>query len=508
MSPSRLIAPIALAAAVSLAACSPDAAQETPGAGPVSASAAEAALAAFGLSEQGRVTWEARAQEGDSFTFDAVTIADGDGALTAARLVMSGPQITEDGPVFARFELSDAEIVDSTGLRTGFERLLIVDAGPEVAEAVAAALQGRDALLDGADPAAGRFGEMTLEALTVSGMSETGQPLEFSIALASARNGDGDRIEEVRLDTLRFQTTDDQGAPVRVALDSLNGQGIAPALAGLSRTGASVPPSAPLAGALTPTGQYERFSMAGLVVTAAGMRVDMPALSGEVEATGADRLVSRTVMERLSLGADPEGGAQGAQFAQALNQLGYDTLEFSLENAVVYDLAADRVQTIDENYLRLEEGFTLRFEQAAQGVSAYAERYAAWLETDAGQVGETPPADVFEPLKIERMVFALEDQSLLDRSLGMLAAMQGVSPEQLRVQAGAYVALGAAFAGDMVPAPLLSELQTALTGFIGQGGILTVSLEPEEPVSVGAFMGTGGAPDTAALGLSVRHDAP
>jgi hypothetical protein len=503
---ARLFIPsIALAVAAALGACSPGGSEERP-AETVTAEVSGDALAAFGLAEQGRITWESQSQDGARFTFEGVRIDDPDGVLTAERLVLDEPALSEDGPVFGRFELRDAQVSEAEdGLTARFETLLIVDAGPEVAEAVAAALQGRESFFDGADPAAGRFGEMRVEALTITGVSETGQPLDLSLASASASGHDGETLEQVRLEALRLETTDDQGAPVAVSLDRLAADGLASQLAGLADAGSA--PTAPLAGALTPNSQYENFSITGLEVRAAGVRIDMPGLSGAVE-EAQGRLISRTVMERLSLSADAEGGVQGARFAQALDQLGYDTLEFSLQNAVAYDLQADRIQTIEDNYLRLEDGFTLRFEQVAHGAAAYAQAYADWLESDGAKAGQTPPAEVFEPLMIERMVVSLEDRSLLDRSLGMLAEMQGVTPEQLRLQAGAYVALGAAFAGDLVPPQLLRELQGALTGFLGEGGTLTVTLAPEEPVSMSDIVGEGVMADPAAMGLSISHEAP
>ena len=500
----------AFAASLALLACSPDGAPgdgaDPDAAAPASAEAASAALAAFGLDEPGRVTWARRTQDGATFTFDQVSIEDPQGELTAEQLVIAGARLTEAGPLFDRFELIGGRVSEQAGdLSARFDRLAIVEAGPEAAEAVAAALQGREALFDAADPAAGRFGEMVVEALAVTGTSETGQPLDFSVGLARALGHDGERIDALRLEQLRLETADETGAPVQVSLQAVSAEGVASQLAGLAGPGAA--PAAPLAEALTPSSQYDRFSLTGLEVRAGGARIDLPELTGAVEEAGEGRLISRTVMNQMSLSADPEAGAQGAQLAQALDQLGYDALNFSLENAVSYDLEADEVQTIEENYLRLEDGFTLRFEQTARGVGAYAERYAQWLE-ESGAAGQAPPAEVFEPLLIERMMVELEDESLLDRSLGALAQMQGVTPEQLRVQAGAYVALGAAFAGDLIPPRLLSELQSALTGFIGQGGVLTVTMAPEEPVSMSAVMAENGMRDSDALGLSVTHAGP
>lgn len=499
----------AFTAGLALLGCSPgepDAAGPASEAGEaVSVQSAEGALALFGLDEPGRVSWESRSQDGAVFTFEAVTITDPDGGLSAERLVIDAPQETDEGPVFARFELSGASAAESSGdLVATFDRLLIAEAGPEVGEAVAAALTGREALFDAADPAAGRFGEMRIEGLSVTGTSETGAPLDLSVATAMAAGHDGRTIETLSLEQLSLVTADDAGAPVTISLGGASARGVAAALAGLAETDAAS--AAPLAGALTPNNQYDSFSLSELDVRASGVHVVMPGLSGVTEAAGEDRVISRTVMERLTLSADAEAGPQGAELARSLDQLGYEALNFSLENTVAYDLAADRVETIEENYLRLEDGFTLRFEQVARGAGAYADAYAAWLEA-GGAPGETPPAEVFEPLMIERMVFALDDQSLLDRSLGALAEMQGVTPEQLRVQAGAYVALGAAFAGDMIPPQLLSELQGALTGFIGQGGTLSVTMAPSEPVSMSTLMQQNSA-DADTLGLTVTHEAP
>lgn len=500
------------AAGLLLAACNPGDEAGSDGApaasAPVSAEAASDALAAFGLAEQGRARWDSREQDGSTFTFTGFEIADTEGGLSAAQLILAGPEITEGGPVFDRLELIDGRVVETEGdLEATFERILIVDAGPEIAEAVAAALQGREAFFDAADPAAGRFGEMAIEAVAITGTSETGQPLELTLASARARGHDGETFEEITIEDLGFATTDENGGPVSASLGALTVEGLASAFVGLAEMETGQMPSAPLGGALSPDGQYDRFAVSDLDVQAAGVRIAMPSMEGVVEEDRQGRIVSRTGMERMTLIADP--AAASAQFAGVLDQLGYEALVFSFENEVLYDVEADRVETIGENYFRLEDGFTLRLEQAVSGVAEYGERYAGWLAgADAVDAEMSPPAEVLAPLMIERLAFILEDESLLDRGLTMAAAMQGVSPEQLRVQAGAYVALLGAFTGGIVPPQLMSELQTALTAFVGQGGVLTVEMAPSEPVSVGALVEQGQSADIASLGLSVSHTAP
>lgn len=510
---SRIPLPVTiLAAGLMLAACNPGDEAGSNGASrasaPVSAEAASDALAAFGLAEQGRARWESRDQDGSTFTFTGFEIADPEGGLSAAQLILAGPEITGEGPVFDRFELTDGRVVETeSDLQATFERILIVDAGPEIAEAVAAALQGREAFFDAADPAAGRFGEMRVEAVEITGTSETGQPLELTLASARALGHDGETIDEVAIQGLGFSTTDEAGAPVSVSLGALTVEGLASAFAGLAELQAGQAPSAPLVGSLSPDSQYDRFSVSDLAMQISGFRISMPSMEGAIEEERAGRIVSRTAMERLTMSADPAGAS--AQVAGVLDQLGYEALVFSFENAVRYDTEADRVETIEENYLRLEDGFTLRLEQSVQGLREYGERYAAWLAEAGAVEGEaTLPVEVLEPLMIERVALILEDESLLDRGLTMAASMQGTTPEQLRVQAGAYVALLGAFAGGAVPPQLLSELQVALTAFVGQGGVLTVEMAPSEPVSVGVLVEQRAAADLSALGLSVSHEAP
>jgi hypothetical protein len=97
----------------------------------------------------------------------------------------------------------------------------------------------------------------------------------------------------------------------------------------------------------------------------------------------------------------------------------------------------------------------------------------------------------------------LEDRSLLDRALTLMAEQQGATPEQLRSQAGLFVAMGAAMAGEALPPALVTELSGALTSFISEGGVLIAAFEPDAPVSAARFADPAG-PDLD--GLTVRHE--
>jgi hypothetical protein len=74
--------------AAGLAAC-------TPGGGGTSASAddAEAALAALGLTESDRISWQDRSLDGAQVRFDGFTLSDEDGTLVAEQLIVRRPRL-------------------------------------------------------------------------------------------------------------------------------------------------------------------------------------------------------------------------------------------------------------------------------------------------------------------------------------------------------------------------------------------------------------------------------
>ena len=89
-----------------------------------------------------------------------------------------------------------------------------------------------------------------------------------------------------------------------------------------------------------------------------------------------------------------------------------------------------------------------------------------------------------------------------------MASQQGIAPEQARAQASALVLLGAASAGPLVPAPLMTELTTAVSGFLNNGGSVTVGMRPTSPTTVGDMMKIveQDEPDIDRLGISVSAD--
>jgi hypothetical protein len=485
------------------AACSPDpeGADADPAASPeTSTGAAEtqaAALAAFGLAEQGRVSWEALEDSNGVLRFTGFTLTDAEGVLTAETMSFERPRLTDEGPVFDALVMDQGEITYPDGMAR-FDQLVVRDAGPGVAEAVAAFFQGREAVIDEDDRAAQRFGEISITALHVGGVSETEAPLSLTLEALSAVGYDGETLDRFSLRNLALDTQTDEGEDLVLRLEQVEIDAFAALMVDMLS-------ERPFNGAINIGEAYEQFRVAGFVMSAGGIAFDMPEMTGVTEDRGAGVVAAVVSMPRLTLSADPAAGKSGSDLANGFAQLGYERFDLSLASTTVYDPEEDRVRTEGENTLILEDGFTLRFEQDVSGVAAYARAYADWLATEP-EDASSPPDDVMSTLLLNRFVVSIEDQSLLERAFTAMAAEQGVDPAAMRMQATALIALGGAFAGDFADAALVRDVQMALVGFVGSGGTLVIELEPAEPISA-ADLASNGVRQNGS-GVVVRHQPP
>lgn len=496
-----------IAAALALSACGGD--EDTgPNSDPAARGAPQSAgeaLAALGLAEPGRATWTDRVEDGGAYTFTDFTLTTEEGALTAARLVLEDPRMSEQGPVFERLAMSDGEMTYEDG-RAGFAAFTISDAGPGVGRALANMIRGEGGF-DDIPLEQQTFSSLTLDTLRLNteGGDERG-PGELVIARAEAGAFDGETLDSFTLTDLAFDAeesgdSDESGGAVALTLAGIDAQGVNVDLlrSGMAGDMAASPFTV---GASAGLDQYERIAVTGLRAVSGGMSVTMPDFIAEITERRGGTLVSTAAMPALTLAPTP-GSADAAAFADALQQLGYESMAFSFASETTHDPDDDRVTTTGENYLAMEDGFRMAFEQDVSGVEAYTAAYQAWLAA-GGEVGSTPPAEVLAPLMIRSATIRLEDRSLLDRAITLMAERQGTTPAQLRAQSGMFVAMGAAMAGGSLPRPMLAELSGALTRFIGEGGTLVMAFEPEAPVSAARFMEEGG-PDLT--GLTVRHEA-
>ncbi|WP_421860925.1 hypothetical protein [Oceanicaulis sp.] len=499
-------APLAfvLALGLGLAACSPEAGpgdRSETRSRPVSEAQAQSALADFGLEEQGRASWSERRFERGAYVFTDFAMTLEDGRLTANELTLTGPQRLENQPFFTALDLQNA-VIEAPDGTVSADSLSLVEPSVTLARKVADLFRGVDSLDDLETNRSGfGFARLELAALAMQFENKPANTLSLTLdALVLEGFEDGETLQSGQLNALTLNGQDDAGGPLSMSLGEMQVRNVQ--LNGLE-TGS------PLGVSLMSPDQapYETLSVQDLLVSAGGVAITLPDLSASVETLGNGVLSSQLDLPSLTLSPAP-GHPQSAEIDRSFDMLGYEQLELSASGESRYDPQTDRAWTEGANVIRLVDGLSLSFEQDLSGLSAYA---AQAEELSNGKPGATmDPARLMAPLMIHSFSLQLTDESLMERITSQIAQRSGVSEQQARVQLGAMARMGLAFAGAQLPAGLVDQAGPALDRFINTGGVLTVEMTPETPVSAAAFTAYP-APDAQTLGLRITHeggDAP
>jgi len=230
-------------------------------------------------------------------------------------------------------------------------------------------------------------------------------------------------------------------------------------------------------------------------VRAGGARIAMPTLDMRYETRRDDTIdiIAEIPQLTVALSSDTPETAQGAQM---LASMGYEMLEFSLYSRTRYNPATDRATVALEDYwFELKDGLRISLAQDVSGLQAYADQTAAvmsemfaQIEADPdGAAGELPEAvemrlmEAYGALQIHSMTLRIDDLNLLERAMALNAQMQGVMPEEARMQAATMMGLGIAMGGGMLPEGLAIEMGAALSAFINQGGAVEIAMALPPP---------------------------
>jgi len=489
-----------IALGVSLTACgqsseNTDATQTSVERAVVTQADSEQALALFGLQTPGRASWSDRQFEDGAYIFTDFTLTDADGVLQAETFTLQQPQVRDGGAFFTALRFETLQVRWPDGEMSVADFTLSAPT-PLLAQGVALALRGAQTLeeLD-IDRAGYGFGQLTAHSVQSQDIQNKTERIRFQFDhLEASDYADGEHLGALDFSGFTFHMEDSAAVSAEMSLDRLLMTGVR-----LNQPDFDAPFAAPM---ITPgEAPLEQFDMTGLDITVAGAALTLPRLHGEVDTLEDDVLRSVMTMDRLEVRPNSDH-PDGQAFREGLDILGYDAMVFSFSGESRYDPETDRAWTVGETALTLEDGLRISLDQDVSGLSAYTEN----LGSAAKEGADTNPAALIAPLMLHRFRLEIEDRSLMDRIMAYYAEQQGVTPEQARAQAGAMLAMGMAFAGTGLPDGVLPQASAALNAFITQGGVITIDMAPDTPVSMGSLM-DGGAPDAATLGLSIQHKA-
>ncbi|MGB3624988.1 MAG: hypothetical protein WA989_04120 [Henriciella sp.] len=458
------------------------------------------ALAAMSLTNSGDgvVVYGNKSVDGAKATFSDVTIA-GDEAdgLSAASLVFDGLDMVDGKASFSKMTLSDISIddeeMDNGSVTVG--AIEVLNPTPELAAWLAAHLGAADA--EAPFPSAEQIG---FDAWTISDIAAAFDDEDatgtFSINSFEVRDLKDQKAARAVLKDLKFDVMDeDSGTPVKMSLASLNMSGLD--LGFLEAVQQNLGNEEQLAQAVMEKVYekpmdpgYDRIAMDNFSVEAAGASFKMPSLDSSVERNAAGQPV-KFVTEPFSmtLDADPDGGEAGAGLAQGLSMIGYESIEMKGAGTSTYDPENDVITfAAKDNYFELVDGAKFNFGGKLAGYAAYNKEVMTAFDFEDMAEGAEPDPMAFQEamneLEFYNFELSVEDDSLVDRIFNAVAAQSGEDPEQMRAQAAMMMGMAPMMAqGSGIDMDIVTELATAVSGFITEPGTLTVKLNPNEPLS-------------------------
>ncbi|RKQ96637.1 hypothetical protein [Maricaulis maris] len=495
-----------------------------------SRAAAEAAMARMGLDGTNEsVSYASADFRGGRYILNDVTFSDfGDGGdsdgpdeIRAERMVFDALRLSDAGEVlFDGFALEGISATDETDdMVMRLDRIAIDGPNAAMTTDFGRAVAGEAD--EDYEPAWNtyEFAGFSVEGLSGSGSGETG-PFEFSLAQFVIENYSRIELGRFAMLGLAFSGSDESGEPVTFNMGEVSLLGfqteayadmIDAAAAGADES--AVMEAYYQSAVFAPLDLYDRFAMRDILVDAAGVHFSMDYLTAAMDRQGS-RITSTAELGSAMLIPDPSKPA-GAQLAMGLGMLGYEQLELRMVASSIYDEDTGRAYTTGDNYIELTDGLRLEMGQDISGYDAYLANLPVAMEALRESEGaEGPEMDavvqLMAPLLVNNLSMRIVDLSILDRALDAGAAVQGISKDDLRIQAGAMVGMGLMQAPPEIPRPVLAEFSTALTNFINQGGSLTIDMTPPAPLSIGGMLQDieTGTFEFEALGLSFTSDAP
>jgi hypothetical protein len=460
--------------------------------------------------------------------YTGLTSTDDEAPGRVGRVSIGAPRV-ENG--VTRFDWLEAEDLlaggeDGEGV-THIARLRADRPGPALSQAMSDLINGR---MDAADyelpsraSADYTFAELSLSGLTFTAADADGAA-SGALARVALEEFDGERLGRVVMEGLSISGQDEEAGDFVLRLDEFALTGLdalfIDLLLNLDDDGQASAMGDRFGQAMTswmrPTGAFETFTMRGMEVRAGGARIDMPRLDMRYENRRDDTVDIIAEMPRLTvaLSSDTPETAQGAQMLAAM---GYETLEFELYSRSRYNPQTDRITVDLDNYwFEMKDGLRISMAQDVSGFQAYADATAAAMSDMLADVDGDPDAAeaimgerlmaAYGALQIHSMTVRIDDLNLLERAMAMNAQMQGVSPQEARMQAATMLGLGIAMGGAMLPEGVAMQIGTSLSAFINQGGAVEITLNPASPVGMDRLMNVAEDMSVIAdLGLSVRH---
>ncbi len=255
---------------------------------------------------------------------------------------------------------------------------------------------------------------------------------------------------------------------------------------------------------------FDKFTLDSFTMDMAGVSFDLPEMAYNISRNKDGVPVKFDVPKfSMTLGADDSAGELGMQLAPVLAAIGLDEIKMTMASKSTYDPETDIAES-ETGYIQVDKAFKLTSGSKIGGLSKLGEAMQK-LDPEAFAEGDQDPSatmmEIYSELDFYNFSLAVEDQGIVDKAFMLIAAQQGMEPAQLKNQVVGMVAGLPFFANAAgVDMEIATEFATAAQTFLQDGGTLTVSLDPEEPITVPALAADPSAITKEKLGFSAKTE--
>ncbi len=454
------------------------------------------ALAGLGIGETGDegITYSKRETDGATVSYSDLKLDEGNGEIfTIKSAVFHCVGMVGEDPSFKRVDMKDLKLVEAdTNISVG--TLVIADQKGTMASKIFE--------LDTMDFTDGtQFPAMT--ASDITGTVDGGEFSVKSVALGHKVTDDERNIGDFMIDDVAFNFEDpDTSQKMSFTFEGMTGRNFnmddifnaaameANGLGDLNLFENFAFDKKP----------YDEFTMGKANFDSDFMTLDFEGMDAKATEKGKVITIKQN-MDPLTINLLPAAANEPelAQVYEQLKALDFDTMTL-FGSSVSKINGNDGTFSVTDGKMVMKDAFTIDFEYEASGLDEMTEAMKNLTEDEL----LSNPLQMYESLSINSFKLSLEDQSIIERSIGLAAQMTGQSEDQLK----SMVALGAAGAGlaatNDLEAKVYVDTATAFAEFVNKGGRLTIEIDPETPIAISDLL-DGASMDPEKLGFSASQ---
>ncbi|MEP1231329.1 MAG: hypothetical protein ABJG88_11690 [Litorimonas sp.] len=460
---------------------------------------AQNALAALGLSESNsdELFWEQHSGSNGNYVFTNMQNTSEDGEITIEKAQFFGVRMEDGNATFDRADFEGFSL-SGNGVSLKVDAMSLARPTADTAKAIIKSLENlnEDISLDFGEDAKFGFGALSMKTadITAEGLTGTIDQLVWGLDEDTQR-------ADMKLENFDFSllsSTSDIASVMTLKSFSArdyNFKDLAKSF--VSSANGAQPSLATLLSGLNPYEKpYDSINIEGFVFDSADMNIDISKIEAQASVKG-DITTIAQVLAPMTIKIKDTNINASNQIANTISQLNFDTLTFKSSQTTILDKANDTAE-VKDGILDLADGFRLNYTYETSGLKVLEE---LGVDEDTTDID-----NILNNLNINGLTLSLEDNSIVERGLGLAAQIREKDINAVKREMRAALAFAPLATRNEVEKDIVSQLGRAFMNFIDDGGTLTVQLNPPTPLALSRFenMETLSPED---VGFSARQDS-